>query len=537
MSFNASVVRILVSTVLCSVVYATWQASGPVEPDREISLTVALSLNNVPQLKRFLDYISDPHSPNYGHHMSRTQVQSLTSPLPSAVESVERFFMQHHIEYHMSPSRDFAKVRAATSTVELLFAAKLSYFESQDFPERIIRSTNGYHIPREIAEYVSCIGGLTGFPSPKKPIEIQAVVTSITPQYIRDMYSVTVPSSVEGNLQAVVSFLEQYWSNSDLQTFFSYYEQSMLGTQPVNWGTNDQSTPGVEASLDVQYLMGVSETVDTWVYYTPGRMPNTTIDNEPWLDWFATLETQTTLPWVFSISYGDYEPTVDLDYANRVNEEIMKYTASGSTFVLASGDGGVGCTVGVCTRFTPLFPAGSPYVVALGGTTLNTLQNEVGVYFSGGGFSDYFSRPSYQDTLVQNYLSNPDLPPSSFYNTSGRGYPDLSTISTSFSVICGGANRSVAGTSASTPTFAAMLSLINSLRFAKGQTSLGWVNPLLYEAYNYGAFSDITQCQQQSHGCCPYSFATTSKWDPMTGMGVPNWDVLAAFATNPSAFF
>jgi len=79
-----------------------------------------------------------------------------------------------------------------------------------------------------------------------------------------------------------------------------------------------------------------------------------------------------------------------------------------------------------------------------------------------------------------------------------------------------------------------MLALINSMRLAKGMPTLGWVNPLLYSAYEHGAFVDIKECQAMAHGCCLYSFATTTAWDPMTGMGVPNFQVLAAYAMNPT---
>lgn len=39
-----------------------------------------------------------------------------------------------------------------------------------------------------------------------------------------------------------------------------------------------------------------------------------------------------------------------------------------------------------------------------GGTTFDVYGNELGVYFSSGGFSDYFTRPSYQDTIGTNYI-------------------------------------------------------------------------------------------------------------------------------------
>lgn len=44
-----------------------------------------------------------------------------------------------------------------------------------------------------------------------------------------------------------------------------------------------------------------------------------------------------------------------------------------------------------------------PYVTAVGGT--NETSPERAVYFSGGGFSNYFSQPSYQSQAVQSFLN------------------------------------------------------------------------------------------------------------------------------------
>jgi hypothetical protein len=57
---------------------------------------------------------------------------------------------------------------------------------------------------------------------------------------------------------------------------------------------------------------------------------------------------------------------------------------------------------------------------------------------------------------------------SSYYNTTGRGFPDVSALSTNFQVVIQGAWGPISGTSAATPTFAAVIALINDLRILKG---------------------------------------------------------------------
>lgn len=44
-----------------------------------------------------------------------------------------------------------------------------------------------------------------------------------------------------------------------------------------------------------------------------------------------------------------------------------------------------------------------PYVTSVGGT--NGTSPEQGSYFSGGGFSNHFGRPSYQSEAVETYLN------------------------------------------------------------------------------------------------------------------------------------
>merc|ERR1712072_1301686 len=81
------------------------------------------------------------------------------------------------------------------------------------------------------------------------------------------------------------------------------------------------------------------------------------------------------------------------------------------------------------------------------------------------------------------------------YNISGRAYPDISAQATNFCVTPGGCG--VAGTSCASPTAAALFSLLNDLRLQNGQSTLGFLNPLIYE--NTDAFFDVTT--GSNYGC------------------------------------
>ena len=78
----------------------------------------------------------------------------------------------------------------------------------------------------------------------------------------------------------------------------------------------------------------------------------------------------------------------------------------------------------------------------------------------------------------------------------------------------------MAGTSCFTPTFAALIALLNDVLLAGGGKPLGFLNPLLYQ-YGQIAFNDVTT--GNNPGCGTEGFYAATYWDPVTGFGTPNW--------------
>ena len=143
-------------------------------------------------------------------------------------------------------------------------------------------------------------------------------------------------------------------------------------------------TSGVEAALDVEYMTVMGAGVPTEFWSFAGRQPDAAA-NEPFLDWLVLLGDTEDPPLVFSTSYGEGEDSVSLEYANRMNEEFMRNSLRGVTFLFASGDWGVGNN---CNgeAYKPNYPADSPYVTAVGATT--GVSPETGAGLSSGGFSN-----------------------------------------------------------------------------------------------------------------------------------------------------
>ena len=78
----------------------------------------------------------------------------------------------------------------------------------------------------------------------------------------------------------------------------------------------------------------------------------------------------------------------------------------------------------------------------------------------------------------------------------------MAALGWNFAVVVGGTAQSVGGTSASAPTFAGIVSLLNDIRIAKNSRPLGFLNPFLYQtaAANPSAFWDVTVGNNQ-YGC------------------------------------
>merc|ERR1712203_1112062 len=95
------------------------------------------------------------------------------------------------------------------------------------------------------------------------------------------------------------------------------------------------------------------------------------------------------------------------------------------------------------------------------------------------------------------------------------------------------------GTSASSPAFAAMVSLLNEERRRQGKPPLGFLNPWLYSAHSQdaGAFLDVVVGDTGSNelDSCASGFRAAPGWDPATGLGVPQFDTLRRLLPASSA--
>jgi tripeptidyl-peptidase I len=509
-----------------------WTMRARASPDTPMKLHFFVKQQNMDTLEQILLDVSNPDSENYGKHLSFDAVNQLSAPKVESIIQVVSYLQQHGVDIttqvSTTPNADIMEVTVDVATAEKLLEAKYNVYQHHMTGQQIHRIAGTYTLPAHVAAHVDFVGPTIRFPRTSalrvRASEVSAPNAGVTPDFLRKLYNIgEVVGQAANNAQAVTGFLNQFISLSDLKTFNSQFAKNNDGMVPNIVGPNQQSNPGVEASLDIQYVTGVGQKINTTFWSTPGQQPGNP-QNEPFLTWLFAIGNTSVVPQVFSVSYGDNEGGVVYDFAQRVNNEFIKAGARGITLMASSGDGGVsGGQSQFCTKFVPTFPAASPYILAVGGTTSS--NPEVAAEFSSGGFSNRWARPSYQESFVQTYFSTASgLPPSNVYNHTGAGFPDVSAQAENFQVVQFGFTQGVDGTSCSSPTFAGVVGLLNDQRLQAGKSPLGFLPPLFYK--NPQMFNDVTS--GSNPGCSTNGFPAASGWDPVTGLGSPDFQKMSS---------
>ncbi len=203
---------------------------------------------------------------------------------------------------------------------------------------------------------------------------------------------------------------------------------------------------------------------------------------------------------VVSNSWGGGESS------NEASFDKTFSAATGVTFVFSAGDSG-----------NQSYPATSPDVLSVGGTTLNlnssgTVTSETAWSDGGGGVSKFESKPSYQNGVVSgSFRSTPDVSFDANPNTGVAVYDTFGESGWS----------QVGGTSVGAPAWSAILALADGTRISSGKSSLDGVTQTLPALY--------TMASSQS-GTTPFYDVTSGGdsvakagvgYDAATGLGTP----------------
>ena len=523
-----------------------WVASSvPPSPEETVSIRVLLVQPRVAELEASLQRVSDPRSPTYGQHLKPEEVASLVALPAEQLSAALAAFECGTVPAlcTLSVHRDSFLLRTTVTHAESLLSVTFRSFvhPSGEGTTTLLRSTDSPVLPVAAAELVDFLQGVVDFPSPRLRHRVSSSSSSssagkgasasqpgsdVDPSVLRKQYGVSSgTSSVGRGSVSCAEFEGEAFKQADVDEFTSFYAIPEQGVNLV--GPNNGGYYG-EGTLDVEYLIGTM----------PGL--NTTFWSIKWtefgkdlLQWAMDVQASPSPPLVHSISWGSSEAgtaSYDVDTMVRTNTEFAKMGAIGLSVLIASGDEGTGHTGSLrvpCGTFAPNWPATSPFATAVGGTYLNG-TTEIAWADSGGGFSNLWARPSWQDAAVSAYLQREDLPDKQYFNVSGRAIPDVAALATNFRVrTSGGGSSVVSGTSAAAPVFAALVAYVNEQRILSGKPSLGFLNPALYAMAEVG--TDVTEGANKDPACAA-GFPAAPGWDAVTGLGTPTLAALMSLA-------
>jgi len=377
-----------------------------------------------------------------------------------------------------------------------------------------------------------------------------------TPNEYLDAYQYT-PLQQQGLLgqgESVALIEIDGFQMSDLETFANCFGLHLPTIRTYSAGGAGTLPAGGEATLDLEVLDAAAPSLKAIDVYETGA------DAADVLGALAKpLQSTGYMPQVISVSLGLCESETQQSVGKAgidALESVLKVAAAAGVSVLgASGDSGsAGCpnSSSTATPPTPLaslavtFPASSPWVTSVGGTNFDlTAQNQISSQVvwndagdipgsaAGGGVSELFTRPSWQDGVVSGpWRAEPDV-------------AMLADVSPGYAVYCtaqadcdGRGWLSFGGTSAATPLVAGGFALVDEALRRQGHIALGLANPLLYRLGRNTTsaaqvFYDVTsgsndvgpyiQSSQQPLGCC----SATPGYDEASGWGGLNLQTFA----------
>ena len=487
---------------------------GSAPPDELVTVTVVLR-SAAPM---------DDAAPT-SRRLTREEYARLFSASPDDIAAIGAFAAARGLD--VTGVSAVKRTVTLTGTAEQLSAAfrvSLSLNESAEGLQ--FRGRSGtVSVPARLAPVVQGVFGLDDRPQARphfRPFAHPAsVARGFLPTEVAELYR--FPRGLDGRGQTVAIIeLGGGYRSADLAQYFAEIGVAVPKVVSVgidggrNAPTGDPAGPDGEVMLDIEIVGAVSPRARIAVYFAPNTSRgflNATL---------AAVHDDMRSPSVISISWGAPESAWTRQSLDAMDQAFRAGAQLGVTVCAAAGD--AGSSDGVDDGETHVdFPASSPHVLACGGTRLvgsgGRLRRET-VWggpradgATGGGVSAVFPLPDWQAPAKVPHSPNAG-------GFSGRGVPDLAgnaDPATGYRIRVDGQLALIGGTSAVSPLVAGLIARINQ----KAGRSVGYLNPLLYEAPRTNVFRDVTS---GTNG----AFDAAKGWDACTGLGSPIGDALAS---------
>jgi len=518
---------------------------GGYAADQEpVSVTVTLKLRNEDVLDSYLKELFHPGSPSYHQFLNNQSSTELFAPTQQQAQQVADYLArQGFTNIQIAPNRLLVSADGTVGAARNAFRTSIGHFSRRGHDG--IANTSGVEVPAALSGLVDQVLGFNTlhqahvFSLPAAQMKPAYTVVSVTgnsqahayyPQEFATVYDAGSASTASKTTVAIVGWGSMTNAQTDLSKFESGQGITAVPTAIVSTSTkssSDDSGQG-EWGMDAQAIVGVAGSVQKLVFYTDGgtyssRTGSSGASNSGLLQVINKVVSDNTAK-VVNMSWGEPE----CDGAPGFADSAFKLGVSqGQTFSAATGDNGsYPCPLngsspengsyGSTSTLSVNYPASSPYVVAVGGTTLNTSStdsyvSEASWPYSGGGVSSAEPTPSWQSSTYA-HRSVPDVA----FDADWTNSPIIVYFTaSSTSGISQSGYYTNGGTSLASPLFVGIWARLESAN----NNGMGFAAPALYAYASQFPFHDVTT------GNNGYYSATTGR-DNATGWG--SIDVQAA---------
>ncbi|KND57076.1 Kumamolysin [Candidatus Paraburkholderia schumanniana] len=496
---------------------------GACDPCEEIEVIVMLRRKDEAGFRQMMARIDAGEEP--AQVVSREEFDKRFTASEEDIDKVKAFAKQYGLTVVRAETETRSVVLKGTiDQFQKAFDVKLERFQHHNIGEYRGR-TGPVNVPEDIDEAVTAVLGLDSKPQARPHFRFRPpfrpargmTPASFTPVDLARLYDFPDGDGA-GQCIAIIELGGGYRA-ADLFAYFS--KLGVKAPQVVAGGvdnaknapTGNPNGPDGEVTLDIEIAGAIAPGARIAVYFAPNS-------DAGFVDAVnRALHDPANKPSVISISWGGPESIWSSQSMSAFNDVLQSAAALGVTVCAASGDSGSSNGVGDGADHVD-FPASSPYVLGCGGTSLSAsatgitqevVWNDGDQGGAGGGVSDVFARPVWQQGLsvMRNGMRAV---------LAKRGVPDVAgdaSPQTGYEVLIDGEETVVGGTSAVAPLWAALIARINAINASPA----GFVNPKLYTMKT--AFRDITQGNNGS-------FSAAAGWDACTGMGSPDGAKIAA---------
>jgi pseudomonalisin/xanthomonalisin len=487
-----------------------------------VHVVLSLKMRDEAALDSFLASQKIPGSPAYDRAMTPEQFPANFGPTTAQVQAVvDHLTASGFRNIEVAPNRLLVTADGTAGTVQAAFNTTIAHVQvgtrsaianvtDVQVPAKldgIVESVLGlqtadiYHTTSKRADHVVTAESLASNGGGASTEAKTQATHGFNPTAFPTIYHAGTTPTASATTVAIIA--EGSLTNvlADFKSFLSQNGIAAFTPTVVKTGSSSTDTSGdAEWDLDSQDIISMAGgKVGQLIFYDGPSLSNSDLTTE--LNKVVT----DNLAKVINVSLGECETSANSDGSLAADDKIFKQAqAQGQTFAVSTGDSGSNECTSSRTGTTPSSPASSPYVVAVGGTTLtasssNAYTSETAWTDTGGSASTIEAQPTWQSGYVPNKTK--------------RGLADVAFDADPNSgaiIIVDGSSEQYGGTSLAAPLFTASWARIESSH----SNSLGFAAPLIYAAYGKSKtpFHDVTS---GSNG----AYTAKAGWDYPTGFG------------------